>query len=139
MREPYIMRKVDGSKTIAVGGLKDFIGVYIDDYNGLTNFVKALKDRHLGLEASTKAISKFANKADAKATLALLGVVGLGYLIKKRFVRMDNRILELERKYQDLQEDYHEVYYKNEELEAELYELNERLHAVAEKEEPKEG
>ena len=138
MKEPYVMKKADGSNK-TIDGLRTFIKeVYIPEYNTSLNNETYLKEHVDGLEKVAKVLTKVAKYNDARSSLAVIGVLAVGFLAKKRFMKHTKQIKELEDKYENIKEDYDDIYHKVEELEAEMYEMEERLHAVAEKGDKKE-
>jgi len=140
MKEPFVMKRKDGSQKVSIDGLKTFIKeVYIKDYNDMLNNSLYLKEHTDNLEKVARAVIKAHNRTDSKSSLTVLGIIGLGFLWIKGYSKHAKDIEELKKQHESLMEDHADLREKIDELEAELYEMNERLHAVAEKEDKKEG
>lgn len=140
MKEPVVMKKVNGGGSVTVDGLRTFIkDIYVKDCAAIFDFERAVANRFDGIEKSLLTVAKYTDRSQFKGNLALLGIIGIGYLIKKCITRHDEDIRKLEAWNADLKCDYEDLYNKVEQLEAELFEMNNRLHATIKEEDKKEG
>lgn len=136
MKEPITLRRADGSQKVTVDGLRTFIKeVYLDDHNTSVHNENYLKDRVDGIEKSIRAIAKWGNKQDLRNSVAIWGVIAVGLLAKRRFSKQEKKIKDLNTEIEGLKDDTNILYAKVEQMEAELFEMEDRLHAVASKDE----
>lgn len=140
MKEPVVMKKVNGGGSVTVDGLRTFIkDIYVKDCAAICDFERAVANRFDGVEKSLLTVAKYTDRNQFKGNLALLALAGLGYLFKKGVTRHDKDIRELKAENAALKSDYEDLYNKVEQLEAELFEMDNRLHATIKEEDKKEG
>lgn len=140
MKEPVVMKKVNGDRTVTVDGLRTFIkDVYVKDYADICDFERAVANRFDGIEKAVVTVAKYTDRNKFAGNLVMLGLVGLGYLFKKGITRHGKDIRELKAENAAIKSDYEDLYNKVEQLEAELFEMNNRLHATIKEEDKKEG
>lgn len=142
MKEPIVFKDTSG-KDIVVNGLSDFIKKVWRPNNVVILKNESLLCDHINeLYKSRKVLSKASLNLNAKSSLTMVAILSLGYLAKKQFSNHTKKISELEERYENLKVDYDEVYDLRDDvdiLKAELFEMNERLHAMSKKEDEKEG
>lgn len=141
MKEPVVMKKVNGGGSVTVDGLRTFIkDIYVKDCAAICDFERAVANRFDGIEKAVVTVAKYTDRNQFKGNLALFGIIGIAYLIKKCIIIPHNKdIRELKAENAALKCDYEDLYNKVEQLEAELFEMDNRLHATIKEEDKKEG